>query len=391
MKKIWNNIRLFLRETDLWLLGACILTSVYGLVAVYSATRHNLVDGQIITREFLIMFIAVVLGIGLCLIISYFNYEVFTRFWKFIGIVCIASLVLLFFIGTGPKARPDVHTWIDLKLFSIQPSEFVKIGFIITFGVHLDKLREKINQPLSILQLGIHAMVPTFLVLKTGDMGSALVFIVIAAGMLFAAGVHWGYFLGGAALIGAATPLVWTYVFSSIQKDRFLALVYPELYPNIIYQQERGMTAIGAGGFSGQGLFHGTYTQSGAVPEAQNDFVFTVIGEELGFIGCIAALALLSFISIRILIIGKKSRDRATALICSGMAAMLMGQVVINVGMCLMLLPVIGITLPFISAGGSSNLGVYIGIGLVLSIYRHNCEQEAVNVRVYDSLKTNKS
>lgn len=391
MKKIWNNIRLFLRETDLWLLGACILTSVYGLVAVYSATRHNLVDGQIITREFLIMFIAVVLGIGLCLIISYFNYEVFTRFWKFIGIVCIASLVLLFFIGTGPKARPDVHTWIDLKLFSIQPSEFVKIGFIITFGVHLDKLREKINQPLSILQLGIHAMIPTFLVLKTGDMGSALVFIVIAAGMLFAAGVHWGYFLGGAALIGAATPLVWTYVFSSIQKDRFLALVYPELYPNIIYQQERGMTAIGAGGFSGQGLFHGTYTQSGAVPEAQNDFVFTVIGEELGFIGCIAALALLSFISIRILIIGKKSRDRATALICSGMAAMLMGQVVINVGMCLMLLPVIGITLPFISAGGSSNLGVYIGIGLVLSIYRHNCEQEAVNVRVYDSLKTNKS
>lgn len=391
MKKIWNNIRLFLRETDLWLLGACILTSVYGLVAVYSATRHNLVDGQIITREFLIMFIAVVLGIGLCLIISYFNYEVFTRFWKFIGIVCIASLVLLFFIGTGPKARPDVHTWIDLKLFSIQPSEFVKIGFIITFGMHLDKLREKINQPLSILQLGIHAMVPTFLVLKTGDMGSALVFIVIAAGMLFAAGVHWGYFLGGAALIGAATPLVWTYVFSSIQKDRFLALVYPELYPNIIYQQERGMTAIGAGGFSGQGLFHGTYTQSGAVPEAQNDFVFTVIGEELGFIGCIAALALLSFISIRILIIGKKSRDRATALICSGMAAMLMGQVVINVGMCLMLLPVIGITLPFISAGGSSNLGVYIGIGLVLSIYRHNCEQEAVNVRVYDSLKTNKS
>ncbi len=115
--------------------------------------------------------------------------------------------------------------------------------------------------------------------------------------------------------------------------------------------------------------------------------IFSVIGEELGFIGCILALALLFFIAVRILIIGKKSRERSTNLICSGMAAMIIGQVVINVGMCLMLLPVIGITLPFFSAGGSANLGVYIGLGLVLSIYRHNCEQEAVNVRVYDSLK----
>ena len=230
-------------------------------------------------------------------------------------------------------------------------------------------------------------MIPTFLVLKTGDMGSALVFLVITAVMLFVAGLHWGYFLGGIALVAAAAPLVWTYVFSSIQKDRFLALIYPELYPSIIYQQERGMTAIGAGGITGQGLFQGAYTQAGAVPESMNDMIFTVIGEELGFVGCIAALALLCFICVRIILIGKKSRERSTNLICDGMAAMIIGQVVINVGMCLMLLPVIGITLPFFSAGGSSNLAVYLGIGLVLSIYRHNCDSGAVNIRVYDSLK----
>lgn len=387
MKKFWNSVKLFLRETDIWLLLGAVITSVFGLIMVYSATRHNLTEGQLFTREFLIMLIAVVLGIGLCLLISYFNYEVFTRFWLIIGAVCIVSLLLLFPFGTGPQARPDVHTWLDFKIFSIQPSEFVKIGFIITFGVHLDRLRDKINKPLSILQLGVHAAVPTFLVMETGDMGSALVFLVIAAVMLFASGVHWGYFLGGLALVGAAAPLVWTYVFSSIQKNRFLALFYPDLYPDIIFQQKYGITAIGAGGLTGQGLFHGAYTQGGTVPEAQNDMIFTAIGEELGFLGCILALGLLCFISIRILMIGRKSRERSTNLICSGMAAMIMGQTVINVGMCLMLLPVIGITLPFFSAGGSSNLGVYIGVGLVLSIYRHNCEQKAVNIRVYDSLK----
>ena len=387
MKKFWNSVKLFLHETDIWLLLGAVITSVFGLIMVYSATRHDLTEGQLFTREFLIMLIAVVLGVGLCLLISYFNYEVFTRFWLIIGAVCIVSLLLLFPFGTGPQARPDVHTWLDFKIFSIQPSEFVKIGFIITFGVHLDRLRDKINKPLSILQLGVHAAVPTFLVMETGDMGSALVFLVIAAVMLFASGVHWGYFLGGLALVGAAAPLVWTYVFSSIQKNRFLALFYPDLYPDIIFQQKYGITAIGAGGLTGQGLFHGAYTQGGTVPEAQNDMIFTAIGEELGFLGCILALGLLCFISIRILMIGRKSRERSTNLICSGMAAMIMGQTVINVGMCLMLLPVIGITLPFFSAGGSSNLGVYIGVGLVLSIYRHNCEQKAVNIRVYDSLK----
>ncbi len=387
MKQFLNNIRLFWRETDKLLFLASLLASAFGLLMVYSATRHDRLEDQLFARDFLIMFIATMLGIVLCLIISYFNYEVFTRYWMIIGGICIVSLLLLFRFGTGPDERPDVHTWLNFKVFSIQPSEFVKIGFIITFGVHLDRLRDRINKPLSILQLGLHAMIPTFLVLETGDMGSALVFLVIAAAMLFVSGLHWGYFLGGIALVAAAAPLVWTYVFSSIQKNRFLALIYPDQYPAIIYQQKNGITAIGSGGLTGQGLFKGAYTQAGVVPESRNDMIFTVIGEELGFVGCIAALGLLSFIAIRMLIIGRKSRERSTNLICSGMAAMIFGQMVINVGMCLMLLPVIGITLPFFSAGGSSNLGVYLGIGLVLSIYRHNCEQEAVKIKVYDSLK----
>ena len=388
MKKKLETVKLFLKETDLFLLITCIVTSIFGFIVVCSATQYKLKPDEILSRDSIIMLLAILIGIALCLFISYFNYEVFTKFWILIGIVSLISMILLFFIGDGPQSRPDVHTWIKFKFFSIQPSEFVKIGFIITFSVHLEKLKDKINHPISILQLAVHALIPTLLVIKTGDMGSALVFLLITVAMLFMAGVHWGYFLGGAGLVAAISPLIWMFMFSSIQKNRFLALIHPEQYPDIIYQQERCITAIGAGGISGQGLFHGAYSQAGYVPEAQNDMIFSVIAEELGFIGSVVALSLLAFIAIRTLMIGKKSREHSTNLICCGISAMLFGQVIINIGMCLMLLPCIGITLPFFSAGGSSNLSVYIGIGLVLSIYRHNCDRGAEDVHIYDTLKS---
>ena len=165
-----------------------------------------------------------------------------------------------------------------------------------------------------------------------------------------------------------------------------MALFYPDLYPDIIYQQKYGLNAIGAGGFTGQGIFKGQYTQAGLIPEGQNDMIFSVIGEETGFIGCAVALLLLVLIIIRVITVGKKSQETSTKLICCGIAGMLAGQLIINIGMCLMVMPVVGITLPFYSAGGSANLCVYLGIGLVLSIYRHNCEQETVNIKIYDSL-----
>lgn len=387
MKKFLSAVRLFIKETDKLLLSMCIVASVFGLIMVMSATKYKLSVDSIVSRDFLIMLIAVFLGVALSIAISFFDYQIFTKLWPFIAGVCLVLMLLLFWIGTGPSSRPDARTWLEIGPVNFQPSELVKIGFIITFGVHLEKLKDKINKFISIIQLGVHALVPIVLVAATGDLGSALVFILIAAIMLFIAGLHWGYFVGGIALLGAASPLIWTYVFKQIQRERFLALIYPDAYPDQIYQQKNGLNAIGAGGLTGQGLFHGSYTQAGVVPESQNDFIFTAIGEELGFIGCVVALALITLIAVRIIYVGRKSKEFSTNLICSGMAAMIAGQMLINIGMCLMVLPVIGITLPFFSAGGSSNLCVYIGIGLVLSIYRHNCEQQAVNLRVYDSLK----
>ena len=386
MKSVFRTVADFFKQTDLYLLSLCFIASVFGLIMVYSATRYTLNEETRISREFLIMGIAVGLGLILSFIISALDYRVFTKLWPLIAVICIALMLVLFKYGTGPSARSDVHTWLKFGPVNFQPSELVKIGFIITFSVHLEVLKDKLNRIISIVQLGIHAMIPTALVAVTGDMGSSLVFIIIAAVMLFAAGVHWGYFIGIFAVIAASSPLIWIYVLKQLQRDRFLALLYPDLYPDIIYQQKYGLNAIGAGGFSGQGLFKGQYTQAGLIPEGQNDMIFAVIGEETGFIGCTVALILLVLIIVRIIYIGRKSKEQSTKLICCGMAGMLAGQLVINIGMCLMVMPVVGITLPFFSAGGSANLCVYLGIGLVLSIFRHNCEQETVNIKIYDSL-----
>lgn len=381
MRKFFKIIKNFIKETDKILLLLCITASAFGCVSVLSATLWTVDDGEKFSRDFLVMCAACIAGIIIAIIISLIDYEFIMKMAPFIGIFCIGIMLLLFAVGVGPIERPDAKTWIKIGSIFFQPSELVKIGYIITFGVHLEKLKSNINHPLSILQLGVHALVPILLVMKSGDMGSALVFIIITVAMLFVVGLHWGYFLGGGLLVVAALPLAWVFVLDNIQKERFLALAYPELYPDIIYQQERGMAALGGGGITGQGLFQGRLTQTpDAIPEAENDMIFTVIGEELGLVGTVLALLLLTFIVIRIIRTGRHDNIGNTKVMCYGVAAMIAGQVIINVGMCLMLLPVIGITLPFFSAGGSSNLCIYFSIGLILSFYRYNQQRDLIHV-----------
>lgn len=384
MKQILKSVKTFIKETDKILLLLCALASAFGSVMVLSATLHTASDGVRFTRDFKVMVAAVCLGLAMAIIISLIDYEFIIKMWPLIAAVSIGLMLLLFVpgVGVGPEERPDAKTWISLaggKIF-FQPSEIVKIGFIITFGVHLDKVKNNINHILTLIPLAIHALIPIALVMKSGDMGSALIFIIITMAMLFVAGLHWLYFVAGGVLLLAALPLVWIFVLENIQKSRFLALVYPELYPDVIYQQERGLAAIGGGGLTGQGLFKGNYTQLGIVPESQNDMIFSVIGEELGFVGCVIALLLLTFIVIRIARTGRLDKVGNTKVMCYGVVAMIAGQVIINIGMCLELLPVIGITLPFFSAGGSSNLCLYLAIGLIMSFYRYNQQRDIIDI-----------
>ncbi len=383
MKKVFKGIKNFIKETDKILLLFCFLASSFGCIAVLSSTLWTVGDGEKFSRDFLVMSAACIAGIIIAFIISTIDYEFIFKLAPLIGIFCVGIMILTFIIGVGPIERPDAKTWLKLGGTGIyfQPSELVKIGFIITFGVHLNNIKNNINHPLSIIQLAVHALIPIVLVIKSGDMGSALVFMIIAIVMLFISGLHWGYFLGGGLLVLAALPLAWMFLLDNIQKERFLALAYPELYTDVIHQQNRGLAALGGGEITGQGLFKGSLTQTpNAIPEAENDMIFTVIGEELGLIGCVAALLILTAIIVRIVRTGKHDKIGNTKVMCYGVAAMIAGQVIINVGMCLMLLPVIGITLPFFSAGGSSNLCIYFSIGLILSFYRYNQQRELIHV-----------
>ena len=388
MSKLIKLIKSVIHDTDIFLLFMCLAASAYGILMVHSATMGSMSDGDIISRDARTMIFGVGLGAAMAVFISFIDYRLITKMFPLIGAVCIGLMVLTLLFGVGPEERPDAKTWIVLGSTGLyfQPSELVKIGFIITFGMHIEYVRDKIKSLFHIALLCVHGLIPIGLVIISGDLGSALVFMVIFIIMMFCAGVSLRYFIIGVAGICASTPAIWYIFFSETQKERFLGLIYPERYPDVMYQQTRGIEAIAAGGLTGQGLFNGTYTQNETVPESENDMIFTCIGEELGLIGCILALAILTIIMIRIVQTGNKSKSDATSLMCYGMAAMIAAQVIINIGMCLVIFPVIGITLPFFSAGGSSNLCIYIGIGLIMSIYHFDKEKDVTNYRLNNKM-----
>ena len=389
MQRILMTLKTVFRETDKVLLTLCLLASGLGVTMVASVTSFTAAEGSKFSRDASTMLLAVLMGVFIAVVVSFIDYNMIFKLIPLIGGVCLLLMFATLAFGVGPAERPDAKTWLVLGATGLyfQPSELLKIGFIITFGMHIELVQDKITDFKHILFLGMHAMVPIGLVFISGDMGSALVFILIFLVMLFFAGVPLRYFIIGFVCVCALLPIAWNYVLDDIQRNRFLGLISPELYEDIMYQQQIGMAAIRNGGLTGLGLFNGAYTQSDSIPEVENDMIFSAFGEELGLLGCFLVICILLGISGRLIHNGRKSKNNAAGLMCYGMAAMIAGQTIINIGMCLMVLPVIGITLPFFSAGGSSNLCIYIGIGLMLSIYRFNKEQEITNFR-YSHINT---
>ena len=375
-----------IRETDWILLLLCAAASAFGILMVHSATIVDIEGNAPISRDTRTMLLAVLLGLAIAAAVSLVDFQFITRLYPFIGALCLLMMLVLFIpgVGVGPAERQDVKTWIRIGGSGLyfQPSELVKIGFVVTFGMHLELVSDRLKEIRQLIFLCIHGMIPVGLVILSGDLGSALVFMAIFIAMMFCAGVQLRYFFIGLVAVVAAVPAVWYFLFSNTQKERFLGLLYPDLYEDIMYQQNYGMEAIRHGGLLGQGWLHGSYTQAGLVPESENDMIFTCVGEELGLVGCVACLLLLLAISLRIILVGRKSLLPSAALMCYGMATMISFQVIVNIGMCLKILPVIGITLPFFSAGGSSNLCLYIGIGLILSIYRYHNDGGMDSVRL---------
>lgn len=371
MDRFENSRLKFFKETDKLTFITAMIASVYGLLLVYSATFNSLEDGQLISSDVMTMLISVGLGIVFAIVVSNIDYEIISKLWPVIAIGCVGLMLFTKLWGVAPPLRPDAKSWLKIGTFSFQSSELLKVGFIISFSYHVDLVKKKINEFKHVILLCAHGAIPVGLVVITGDMGSALIFLLMFAGMLFMANVKLLYFVSGiaAAVIGGFAA--WNYgLIGGIQRERILGLFFPDEYPAVMYQQENAKIAMGSGGLTGKGFLQGTYTQSGMVPENQNDMILSVAGEEFGFLGAALVILLLVILIVRIFFNGFKARDNVGFMMCCGVAIMLFAQMVVNVSMELSLLPCIGITLPLFSAGGSSSLSVYIAIGLVLSIHR---------------------
>lgn len=354
-----------------------LIGSAYGLILVYSATYNRLADGQIITSGVRSMIISVLGGIIIALIISNIDYEIISKLWPLVAAGCIALMLITMKFGVAANAeRQDARSWLDLGVFTFQTSELLKVGFIISFSYHLDMVKEHINRIKTIIPLVIHGAVPVLLVIATGDAGSALIFLIMFIGMLFFAKVNIGYFIAGICALVAGFAGAWEFgLIKGLQRERIVALFHPEQYADTLYQQTNGKIAIGSGGWLGQGFLNGSMTQGGKVPVNDNDMILSVAGEEFGYIGALAVIVILGILVFRVLFTGLRARDNVGYLMCSGISVMLFAQIFINIGMALSLLPVIGITLPLFSSGGSSSLCIYLALGIEMSVYRFSKAQ----------------
>ena len=383
MNSFTKSIKNFFTKTDklLWILTiGAVAYSILLISSMQRTSDYNYLQSQLI---------AVVAGYVIAIAVSVIDYDNILNAWWLLAIVGLFMMVIVLFIGINVTGTDDT-AWIRLPGgFSFQPSELVKIVFIITFSKHLQLLSssEKLHTLWGVASLGIHMAIPVILVHMQGDDGTALVFLFMFIIMTFAGGVQIRYFLIMLLLLCTSLPIVWKYVLNDEHKNRFLAVfdIDGNAMTNYGWQQYQGMVSIASGGLEGYGLYRGPRVAAGIVPEQENDFIFTVAGEELGFFGCSLLILILLLIMIKILINSSLSRDYAGKCICIGVFSMLASQSVINIGMVLSLVPVIGITLPFFSSGGSSMLAVLIGIGLVQSVYTHKDTIESSGV-----LKNNK-
>ena len=364
-KKILRVMGRYIREADKLLILLCLMCSAVSVLFLSSMLNADM--PYVYSRTLKVQLLAVAIGLVAAIIVSKFEYHFLAKMWKLHLPFSVALVILTLFIGLGREGADD-RAWLQLPMgLTLQPSEILKISFILSFALHLDTVKDKINSFVNVVLLAAHALVPIVLIRLQGDDGTLLIFIFIILSMLFAAGLSWKYFITGGVVVGAAAPFIWKYILTADQRSRFSITYNLESDPlGKGYQQLEGLTAIGRGSIWGKGISAESYWWT---PEIHNDFIFAFAGEAVGFIGCLAILLLLFGISAKILNTALKAQDTLGTYICVGVFAMFTFQTILNVGMCLSVLPVIGITLPLISAGGTSVVTMYAGLGLALGVY----------------------
>ena len=370
-KRQWilSVIRTHISMVDVPFLVMSVVLCIIGLLAINSATL------SFGTPKFVfVQFIGIFLGIFCALALSVIDYRSFISKYRYIIAFNVMLLLITYIFGSSVTEGTNSN-WIDLGIIKIQPSEFAKLFFIYSFAVHLSQVRDKMHKFMTVLTLGIHAAIIFALVLLQKDLGSLTIFLVIFIGMCFAAGLSVWYYVAGSAALVCVSPFIWTHL-NEYQKNRIMLCFDESIDPlgtGIRYQQLRSQTAIGNGGVFGTGYTHGAVTQglSDHLPAKHTDMIFSTFCEEWGIIGAVAVLVLTTVLILRVFKISLSCGNPIGRYICVGVASMLMIQVIENVGMCIGIMPVIGITYPFLSYGGSSILSCFLAVGMVLSVSTH--------------------
>ena len=367
MRHYLHDLKNAIRKGDMVLLFLLLATTTFGCIMIASAKNYV---GS--TRFVVIQIVAAGLGVLMYFLVSSVDVTVLSerRMWLAVFNCLLISLLIPFGVdyGSGNKS------WVNIPLLpvDIQPAEICKITFIVIMASVMASNQSRISNWRSILQMGFHlALLVGLNMALSRDLGVSLIFVFIFIGMAFAGGVSLLWFLGAGSAIVLAWPLLWE-LMGSHQRNRILVLIDPTVDPDGVYERYhavRSMRSLTGGGWTGQGLFNGIRTQNGELPAQHTDFIFSAIGEELGFVGCMLVLLLEFLIIFRCIQVGNRSQDYMRRLVCYGTASALIFQVCVNVGMCIGVAPVIGLTLPFISYGGSSIMTLYAMLGLVSGVH----------------------
>lgn len=383
---LFSPIREFFKKGDLILLFLCLSSSTFGLALIYSATQY-LGETRWI-RFILVQFIAIVLGVVAYILLTFVDFQLFVeKRWKPL-LVFNTGFILLLLTPLGEDYNSGNLNWLVLSRIipkfpmDVQPNEIVKISFILLLALQIVKIQDReldISSVPSILQIGGHTVFMLGLIaVICGDFGMCVIYMMIFVSMAWASGVklRWFVLVGGGIVLAAV--ILWLFFlpetrwWNDYRIMRFRVVFDHSLDPsNYGFQQSRSVLAIGSGKLFGQGYLKGIQTHaanSSALPARHTDFIYAVCGEELGLVGCMALLFLLSCIVLRCVWVGRHASSPFSAYVCMGMAGMLLAQITFNVGMCLFILPVMGLTLPFISYGGSSIITLFAAMGIVSSV-----------------------
>ena len=366
MNQLLSEIKSFPKKGDWVLLLLSLVVSAFGCVVIASATSADKFGGT--ARYIIIQLVATGIGVFAYILMSSIDVETLSEYRN--GMVIFNTFLLLLLIPFGTDNGTGNKSWLDLPLMPmmVQPAEICKITYILIMASVMNSHQNRISHPVSVFHMAFHLILLVGLnMVLSEDAGVSLIFVFIFIGMAFAGGVNLLWFALVIGVIAVAFPILWPFL-AEYQQERIMVLFDETLDPMGIgprYNYKLSLMSLTGGFFSGQGLFNGYRTQNGMLFAQHTDFVFSTIGEELGFLGCLFVILLELAIVARCVVVGLKTQDYMRRLICFGAASALIFQNTINIGMCLGVMPVIGLTLPLVSYGGSSIITIYAMLGLV--------------------------